>query len=105
VPVCRFYGPGPNSHFYTAVPPECDFVKSGAAGGWLYEGTAFFMTPIIVSGTTQSCPAGTIGVNRAYNQRAAQNDSNHRFSTSDSTMHDMESEGSIYEATVMCAPL
>jgi hypothetical protein len=43
-------------------------------------------------------------VNRAYNRRATQNDSNHRFSTSDSTMHDMESEGWAYEATVMCAP-
>ena len=105
VPVCRFYGAGPNSHFYTAVPSECDFVKSGAAGGWAYEGTSFFITPITSSGGTQSCPAGTIGVNRAYNQRAAQNDSNHRFSTSDSTMHDMESEGWAYEATVMCAPL
>jgi len=105
VPVCRFYGPGPNSHFYTAEPSECDFVKGGGAGGWIYEGTAFFITPITFSGNTQTCPAGTIGVNRAYNQRAAQNDSNHRFSTSDSTMHDMESEGWAYEATVMCAPL
>ena len=103
VPVCRFYGPGPNSHFYTAVPSECDFVKSGGAGGWIYEGTAFFITPIVASASSQSCPAGTIGVNRAYNQRAAQNDSNHRFSTSDSTMHDMQSEGWAYEATVMCA--
>jgi len=33
-PVCRFYGPGPNSHFYTAVQSECDIVK--AAGGWVY---------------------------------------------------------------------
>ena len=98
-PVCRFYGPGPNSHFYTAVQSECDIVK--AAGGWVYEGTAFYVQPIDAQ---QHCPSGYIGVNRAYNRRAAQNDSNHRFSTSDSTMHDMESEGWAYEATVMCAP-
>jgi fermentation-respiration switch protein FrsA (DUF1100 family) len=101
--VCRFYGGrngGPNSHFYTAVPSECEFVKAGGAGPWAYEGTGFYIQPI---GAQQSCPAGYIGVNRAYNQRAAQNDSNHRFSTSDSTMHDMEGEGWAYEATVMCA--
>jgi len=102
--VCRFYGGlngGPNSHFYTAVQSECDFVKSGGAGGWAYEGTAFYIPPIDAQ---QQCPAGFIGVNRAYNQRMAQNDSNHRFSTSDSTMHDMQGEGWAYEATVMCAP-
>src|SRR5258706_4007728 len=103
-PVCRFYGGangGPNSHFFTAVPSECDFVKSGGAGGWYYEGTGFYIQSI---NSQQGCPQGYIGVNRAYNKRAAQNDSNHRFSTSDSTMHDMESEGWAYEATVMCAP-
>jgi hypothetical protein len=102
--VCRFYGGsngGPNSHFYTAVPSECDFVKSGGAGAWAYEGTAFYIQPI---DSQQRCPSGYIGVNRAYNGRSAQNDSNHRFSTSDSTMHDMEGEGWAYEATVMCAP-
>lgn len=103
-PVCRFYGGvngGPNSHFYTAVPSECDFVKSGGAGPWAYEGIAFYELPVDAS---QKCPSGTIGVNRAYNDRAARNDSNHRFSVSDSTMHDMEGEGWKYEATVMCAP-
>jgi hypothetical protein len=100
VPVCRFYAPSPNSHFYTAVVPECEFVKSGAAGGWFYEGTAFFTMSIDAQ---QRCPLGFIGVNRAYNGRAPQNDSNHRFSTSDSTMRDMAGEGWAYEATVMCA--
>ena len=36
-PVCRFYGTpgiGPNSHFYTANPDECAFVKTLA--GWSY---------------------------------------------------------------------
>jgi hypothetical protein len=104
-PVCRFYGGangGPNSHFFTAVQGECDFVKSGRAGGWFFEGIGFASKAV---DSSQQCPAGWIGVNRAYNNRAAQNDSNHRFSTSDSTMHDMETQGWIYEATVMCAPL
>jgi predicted dienelactone hydrolase len=103
-PVCRFYGGrngGPNSHFFTAVQSECDFVKSGGAGGWFYEGIGFYSWAV---DSSQRCPAGWLGVNRAYNNRAAQNDSNHRFSTSDSTMRDMESQGWSYEATVMCAP-
>lgn len=103
-PVCRFYGGvngGPNSHFFTAVQSECDFVKSGGAGGWYYEGIGFYSWAV---DSNQRCPAGWLGVNRAYNKGFARNDSNHRFSTSDSTMRDMESQGWAYEATVMCAP-
>jgi hypothetical protein len=100
-PVCRFYGPGPNSHFFTVVQSECDFVKAGGAGPWLYEGIGFYSWGPTSS---QRCLLNWLGVNRAYNRRAAQNDSNHRFSTSDSTMRDMESQGWVYEATVMCAP-
>jgi hypothetical protein len=103
-PVCRFYGGrngGPNSHFFTAVQSECDFVKSGGAGGWFYEGIGFHSWAVDAN---QRCPTGWLGVNRAYNNRAAQNDANHRFSTSDSTMRDMESQGWSYEAMVMCAP-
>ena len=29
VPVCRFYAPSPNSHFFTASAEECDIVKRG----------------------------------------------------------------------------
>jgi len=100
-PVCRFYGPGPNSHFFTAVPSECDLVKSGRAGGWLFEGIGFYIVPV---DSSLRCPTGWLGVNRAYNGREAQNDPNHRFSTSDSTMRDMQSQGWSYEATVMCTP-
>ncbi len=102
-PVCRFYGGangGPNSHFFTAVQGECDFVKAGHAGGWFYEGIGFVSHAV---DSNQRCPEGWLGVNRAFNRRAAQNDSNHRFSTSDSTMREMESQGWSYEATVMCA--
>jgi hypothetical protein len=103
-PVCRFYGGvngGPNTHFFTAVQSECDFVKSGRAGGWFYEGIGFVSHAVDAN---QRCPDGWLGVNRAYNNGGpAHNDANHRFSTSDSTMHDMESQGWSYEAMVMCA--
>jgi hypothetical protein len=100
-PVCRFYGRpagGPNSHFFTAEPSECDLVKR--SGGWYYEGIGFYITPVNANG---GCPAGYLQVNRAYNQGFPRNDSNHRFSTSDSTMRDMAGEGWVVEGTVMCA--
>src|SRR5258706_7648678 len=55
VPVCRFYASGPNSHFYTAAPGECQYLKSlqqkqaadaAAKGqpfpGWQFEAIAFY---------------------------------------------------------------
>lgn len=100
-PVCRFYGVpagGPNSHFFTASPTECDNVKHSM--GWYYEGIGFYILPVPSNG---QCPAGFLSVNRAYNQGAARNDSNHRFTTSDSTIREMGRNGWIVEGTVMCA--
>ncbi len=85
-PVCRFYATGPNSHFYTADPGECAWLRAieqssraaldGAPfAGWSYEGTAFWA----LAPQNGQCPAGTLPVYRAYNDRAAQDDSNHRF--------------------------
>lgn len=87
-PVCRFYAAGPNSHFYTADPTECQTLRnleaSGKADaqarstkfwGWSYEGVAFYaITP-----SGGSCPGDTDPVYRAYNDRAQDNDANHRF--------------------------
>lgn len=88
-PVCRFYAGGPNSHFYTADAGECQLLKnleaSGRAeaartgtafGGWAFENVAFFVDAPV----NGQCAQGTRPVYRAYNKRAAQNDSNHRFS-------------------------
>jgi predicted dienelactone hydrolase len=102
-PVCRFYGTpgiGPNSHFYTVDPGECTWVKTDR--GWFYEGIAFYIEPRLADAT---CPVGTIAVNRAYNNRAAQNDSNHRFSTSNSEIEALTRAGWTVEGVVMCAPL
>lgn len=88
-PVCRFYARGPNSHFYTGDAGECSQLKAletrqraEAASkslpytGWQYEGIAFYA--LVPQGGV--CPAGTDPVYRHYNGRAAQNDTNHRFS-------------------------
>lgn len=99
-PVCRFYGAlagGPNSHFFTASPGECEIVKR--AGGWYYEGIGFNVLPQ----GNGDCPSGMLEVNRAYNDRFRSNDSNHRYSTSDSTMREMSRRGWIVEGTVWCS--
>jgi fermentation-respiration switch protein FrsA (DUF1100 family) len=100
-PVCRFYGVpagGPNSHFFTASPSECDIVKRN--GGWFYEGIGFYITQVASNG---QCPAGYLAVNRAYNRGASRNDSNHRFTTSDSTWRSLAAQDWALEGTVMCA--
>lgn len=110
VPVCRFYGspaPGPNSHFYTGIADECNFLKqlqattASSLPRWNFEGLAF-STSLPVSG---SCPVGTVPVYRAYNNgflRAI--DSNHRITTSADALQQVIAQGWKYEGIAMCAP-
>jgi predicted dienelactone hydrolase len=98
-PVCLFYGKyrsGPASHFYTASAAECELTKSNR--GWYYVGSPFYAIPA----ANGECPTGYLGVNRAYNNGFVRNDDNHRYSTSDSTIRDMERAGWTAENTVMC---
>lgn len=101
-PVCRFYGApgvGPNSHFYTVNPFECEAVKRDR--GWTYEGIAFYAKPPVAG----ACPAGTVPVYRAYNNRWRENDSNHRFTTDLHLYRSMTSTtgGWVAEGVAMCA--
>jgi predicted dienelactone hydrolase len=98
--VCRFYGRpagGPNSHFFTVDPQECAIVKAGT--GWFYEGIGFYANRLAAGA---SCADGQIAVNRAYNNGFARNDSNHRFTTSNSNALDMARSGWALEGPVMC---
>jgi len=113
MPVCRFYAGGPNSHFYTASPADCQGLKdleqqqraqAAAAGqpfmGWGYEQIAFYAL-VPVNG---QCPGDTVPVYRAYNNRFAYNDSNHRFMV-DSQMRRAElGQGWSDEGAVFCSP-
>ena len=107
--VCRFYGSpdinpatgsrrGPNSHFYTIVADECGAVKLDP--GWRFESYDFSGWPIAGGGT---CPAGTIAVKRVYNGRFAQNDSNHRYTISDTIYNQMIASGWRGEGIVFCS--
>ena len=100
-PVCRFYGTpgkGPNSHFYTADPAECDVVRGDP--GWRFEGIAFYSIMPIAGG----CPVGMQKVFRAYNNRFAQNDSNHRYTTNAAIYQLMQNQGWLPEGVVLCSP-
>jgi len=92
--VCRFYGDpviGPNSHFYTASPLECNGlidIEARTPPGqpaWHLEGLAF---AINLADTTQGCPDDApFPVWRTYNRHAGEFvnefrlDPNHRYLT------------------------
>jgi hypothetical protein len=113
-PVCRFYASGPNSHFYTGVAAECQWLKALEAQGradadanhtvfqgWQFEQIAFYaLVP-----TNGQCPGDTVPVYRAYNQRAAENDSNHRFMIDPMMRYAMLASGWADEGVQFCSPL
>lgn len=101
-PVCRFYGTpgrGPNSHFYTVSATECAAVKLDP--GWTYEGTAFQLYAPVAG----QCAAGQQPILRVYNNRFAQNDSNHRYLTDPAEYTRMVNAGWLAEAVVFCGAL
>ncbi|HET7730950.1 MAG TPA: hypothetical protein VFK48_13040 [Usitatibacter sp.] len=111
-PVCRFYATGPNSHFYTGDAGECEQIKALEAEqraaaqargapfrGWAFENIAFYAL-LPVNG---QCPPDTTPVYRAYNDRAPQNDTNHRF-TADPRQHDAMRMTWLDEGVAFCSP-
>jgi hypothetical protein len=113
--VCRFYGNaatnpatgrlyGPNSHFYTASPSECDGLRAAYdpnAPSWRFESLDFAVS----SPAGGACAAGTVPVYRAYNDGAARGiDSNHRITTNRTAIAQVAARGWIDEGLVMCVP-
>ena len=110
-PVCRFYGsqsPGPNSHFYTADPGECESLKKlqqsapATEKRWNFEEVAFAMR-VPDAG---KCPSDApVPIYRAYNKGFERGkDSNHRL-VADRALYDkMVTSGWTGENVVMCAP-
>ena len=101
--VHRFYGTpniGPNSHFYTISPTELAIVRKDR--GWREEIDNWFW--MVAPAASGACPAGTTPIYRAYNNRFAVNDSNHRYTTSLVVLNEMKGRGWIPEGTVLCMP-
>ncbi len=112
--VCRFYGslsPGPNSHFYTVDPLECQSLKDQqipaadprklTVKGWNFESLDFLSTPSVAG----KCSSRMASVYRAYNNGFTRGtDSNHRLTTSRTAITALVSKGWHDEGAVMCAP-
>ncbi len=98
-PVSRFYAPGPNSHFFTMDEAEAAGLKQPGTG-WIFEGDAFAAAPVDSAG---GCGAPTIPVYRLYNNRFAQNDSNHRFVTRADQRARLLAQGWVDEGVGFCA--
>ncbi len=79
VPVCRFFGTGNHlvdSHFFTPLASECQYVLANASATWRFETGQAFWT--VLADGSGSCPAGMVPVYRFSNNRA---DFNQRFTT------------------------
>ena len=102
LPVCRFYGApgsGLQTHFYTANPAECEWVKT--LPKWKFEAIAFY----IQVPTAGACPYFTTPVYRSFFSDQI-SDVNHRFSV-DLTVAARQplKAGWVSEGIVMCSPL
>lgn len=96
-PVCRFYSPLVNSHFYTGDTDECESLKEENSD-WTYEGIAF-QALLPKAGI---CPSRTRPIYRLYNDRADELDSNHRFITSAEMYRALVEQGWIGEGIAFC---
>jgi serine protease len=106
VPVCRFYSPLPliDSHFYTALASECQFVFANYPGIWILENRAAFY--VVLSDALGNCQAGTVPVYRFFDNR---NDANHRHTIDQTVRRAMINrswvpEGSGPNAVAFCSP-
>jgi Domain of unknown function (DUF5666)/Repeat of unknown function (DUF5648) len=99
--VCRFYGmppKGPDSHFFTADPAECQAVMTTFAA-WTFEGHAFSATPPV----NGQCPAGSLAVHRFFNNPTTADAINHRFTVNQQAFDQTLAMGWVHEGVVMCA--
>jgi len=99
LPVCRFYGlpsAGLDSHFLSASPDECKFVKSTWPDQWVLETDAAFGA--IANQFPFLCGRPLF---RLYNNRP---DANHRYTTSTTTRDRMIAQGWILEAAPYDGP-
>jgi ligand-binding sensor domain-containing protein len=108
--VCRFYGslsPGPNSHFYTIDPAECQSLKDLQATTPITEKRWNFESNDFASSITTGgqCANGLVSVYRAYNNGFTRGvDSNHRITANHAAYLAQIAKGWIGEGVVMCAP-
>lgn len=115
-PVCRFYGDpfiGPNSHFFTASPVECqwliDLERQTPPGepAWRLEGLAFAIARPTPGG---NCPEDApFPIWRAYNGHVGEiidgirRDANHRYASDPRVFSEEASQGWQIEGVAFCS--
>ncbi|WP_171163641.1 hypothetical protein [Usitatibacter palustris] len=90
-------GIGPNSHYFTISPEECGYLRRTV--GWSYVAVPFGALPP----TNGQCPAtAPVGLQLLYNNRAAQNDSNHRYTSDPAIYAQMQAQGWTGYGVALC---
>jgi hypothetical protein len=100
-PACRFQpvaAAASAARFLTADKAECRALAS--SGSWRYEGAAFWVIP---HDSGRNCPPGMRAVMRARSGASPGGDPAPRYTTSNSTMRDMERAGWTDEGIVWCS--
>jgi len=93
-PVCRFFSAAfapKSSHFYSALPNECDLLKGNPA--WQYEGEAF---AVALPDAAGNCPDSLVPLYRFYNNGQG-GAPNHRYATASDVRDEMLARGWVAE--------
>jgi len=103
LPICRFYLPpnlgGSNSHFY-GQPSDCTLITNTGNPMFVFEGYDFALYPPL----NGACPSYAPNkVYRSFNNRVAQNDGNHRYTTTIAAYNAMTAQGWVAEGAVFCS--
>lgn len=103
VSICRFYLPpslgGPNSHFY-GQPADCNAITALNNPMFQFEGYDFALYAPVGG----ACPGfAPKKVYRSFNNRVAQNDGNHRYTTTLANYNAMTAQGWVAEGAVFCS--
>ena len=97
--IVRFFAPGPNSHFFTGNANDIALLDRPGTG-WIRESSAFYAALPDAAG---ACPTDMTPVHRLYNNRAAMNDTNHRYVASEGSRRLGIARGWIDEGVAFCA--
>jgi len=108
-PVCRILIPPAlgDSHFFSASPQECSETMAKFPMFTFESPAVFYIAlPVTAGAMAGTCPAGTVPVYRAFDNRA---DANHRYTIDRAIRNQMVARGYIAEgygddAVIMCAP-
>lgn len=91
-------GVGPNSHYFTANPEECGWLRTSQPA-WSFLAIPFGASRVTTQGCTLDAPVGLFVL---YNNRAAQNDSNHRYTSKIAIYEAMMAQGWIGYGIQLC---